>query len=648
MNENKDVQMNELLNAAYKSEEPSQAFEDRMTNLERYHRVAGREKPRFTMRRLVVAFGTMSMAVMAVAAWQYFANRPGEAAITYIPSDADVVVTVDLTPSPEQAATFAKIYTAIKREGLDSRFDQLATSALDSSPIAKQIRPHVSNNLAFALWHEAGAKGVNDESAVLFLSLKDVSTVRRSLKSNSKELEHDLFQLTDGKTYAALLDKYLLMSQKPALFNKIRATKDRRSQSVAHLPEYQAARAALPADANLMVFLSPTALAEMNDSAKKQGISALNSARWLAFGGAVRDDGLEFNYRMPLDSSAQPELKGIAGVKPLSSDIYRHLPDGAYGVFAYSQPGRYWSWMTGQGKHEGSEHANFRKDALDFEKQTGISVATEVLPALDGEVVLAVYPGSRGANDFDGLAYVNDANGADPATLANKLRAFAEKQSKKSNEPLSFKQTQRSGAIVWTLERPAKQLSKDFTPSDASMHQDLPGQKAKRPNTDLNPMASKDLIYALVGKQVYVASSHAMINKVLHANTGGRTLADDPAFATMAAKVMPEAEGTLMVSLYRIMQVVKPMFEQNLKGAPVKAGDLLLMFGGESAGLVGSGKYDGQIATGTLFLPLDWQRSIHMLGRGTDVTGMAFDAMEGGLDMKDVMSELEEEHHDEP
>ena len=56
-----------------------------------------------------------------------------------------------------------------------------------------------------------------------------------------------------------------------------------------------------------------------------------------------------------------------------------------------------------------------------------------------------------------------------------------------------------------------------------------------------------------------------------------------------------------------------PSFEKGLKGSKISIDDLMNLFGGPNATVVGSEKYDGQILSGNLFLPLDYDRGIHSL-----------------------------------
>src|SRR5207247_394214 len=98
-----------------------------------------------------------------------------------------------------------------------------------------------------------------------------------------------------------------------------------------------------------------------------------------------------------------------------------------------------------------------------FEKETGISVPRDILPGLKGRLWLAVYPDREGPKSFvDGLIVIEDANGADPAGLAAKVRGYVEKTSGKES-PVRFVQSERPSGTEWRLDPDTqRKLDKGF------------------------------------------------------------------------------------------------------------------------------------------------------------------------------------------
>ncbi len=102
---------------------------------------------------LKVAFGlTLCASLGAAYAFRTIFARPGEAALRFIPADALMVGTLDLSPSPQQALAFKRIDDAMDRNDMNRLVE---TSVLDifskKSPATDALRPLVQRNGAIAL-----------------------------------------------------------------------------------------------------------------------------------------------------------------------------------------------------------------------------------------------------------------------------------------------------------------------------------------------------------------------------------------------------------------------------------------------------------------------------------------------------------------
>ena len=87
-------------------------------------------------------------------------------------------------------------------------------------------------------------------------------------------------------------------------------------------------------------------------------------------------------------------------------------------------------------------------------------MAHDILPGTNGNVALAVYPDADDPQKgVDGVIVLDDANNADPAALADRVRAYVERQSAHSNngQAWHFTSETRNGATVWSLDTAARQ-----------------------------------------------------------------------------------------------------------------------------------------------------------------------------------------------
>src|SRR5207302_1314166 len=125
---------------------------------------------------------------------------------------------------------------------------------------------------------------------------------------------------------------------------QVEAVRRGKTPSVASLAEYKEARAALPQDANLMVFASPSAFVELAKSMGAPNADQISSTfkemRWLGMSLTLRDDGIEIKAQAPQSSSTPASVAQIPALK--DGDLFKRLPGGAFGLWAASQPAKYY------------------------------------------------------------------------------------------------------------------------------------------------------------------------------------------------------------------------------------------------------------------------------------------------------------------
>ncbi|HEY3779635.1 MAG TPA: hypothetical protein VGL56_01030 [Fimbriimonadaceae bacterium] len=533
--------------------------------------------------RAVAMLGLAAVAVLAFAAYKYLTNRPGEAAIKYIPADASLVATFDGNPSTSQLASFARIKQALGSEQIGDLSATLLGNAFNNNPVVKDVQPYVTNNLAFAAWTDA--KFEKTETA-LFMSITDSSAVERALAKDCKEGP-------GGGLYAmpampngllGVVGNYLIFTNSAARFDQIVQVSKGKLPSVATLNAYTAARAALPSDSNLMCFVSPEVYRQSQAVNKRP---VMKSSGWFSLGIAVREKGLAMVCRTPIND------EGLGTAPKLDLSILNKLPSGAYGVLAISDPS---AWYTAYAKSTGSE-ATVESALADVRQKNGIDPISDVLAKLSGDVELAVYPGktsttsSPTASGFSStnsmqpgiLLYADSANGEDPIVVANKVFDAMQAHSSAWGNATVTK-SQVGEATVWTVKQ------------GATAQPTMQGQPQPAPQDPWSVIATRGTIY--------ITSSPAMQAQVLAMGTSGPTLAQDAPFVAMEKSIVPSAQSALMVSLHRI-------FKSAMSGQDSVYTEV---FGGGHAGVVGSSHYDNKTGVFELFIPLDWEKAIHWMG----------------------------------
>ncbi len=561
-------------------------------------------------------FGGVKIAVLILAVagvgggyatYRYLFKRTGEAAIAMIPSDASLVITIDTHPSEAQITAFQKLGDALKREGIDGDIEDGVSGIIGKAGLAKEVRQYLTNNVAMAMWMPAdgGAK----THGLMLLSISDPSAVEKAIAGGTKAPGASIpaYTYTRQDMVVGVVGDYLAIASDVDTLNRAEQTRGG-GESVANLQEYRDARGALPTDANLMCFMSPSMIAQ---ASKMSGAKAFGSSKWMAMGASLRDGGLRFDYRGPVDTKKFPVLASMVGGAYLDPKFMKKLPEGAYGLMAYSDLSRFYPAVQ-QSVQDVRGEKRAQDELAKFEQESGISVENDLLPALKGDAIVAVYPGAvADPTSFDGVIMIDTANGGEPAKLADKLRAFVERKSAEtaakggSNKAVHFTETKMGSATVWQLD--AESVS---GLRDALGHRKPDGSREVPP-----AMADKNVMYAVVDNAVILASSQAMMNQALLSANGGKSLADDLAFTNMAAEADPKAQMVGFIAISRIVDKYRAQIQDGMKNANgITIDDIVNAFGGPNTGLSFSGHMDGEVASGTMFLPLDYDRLAKFIG----------------------------------
>ncbi len=637
-----DVQLGAALQNAFASDEPSEGLKQRVAWIaERHDNPVPKRPARFRFIRATGALALLVVVLGGTLAWKYLFGRPGETAIQLIPADAALVVTLDTTPSPAQAPLFLRLKRALESAHIDSKMNDMIKGAVEdaSSPISAEIRPYLTTNFAFAMLDMPRPGGHDNGQPVVFLAVNNAGKVEELLARSGRHVRQSGFayyRLKKDDQCAMVVANYLVLSTSPSILARVQMAYQGRLGTVAGLREYQEARAELPEDATLMVFVSPSALHELDGEGRKLGVTPFRDTRWMAVSSTLRNQGLVFDYRAPVTPGRQPRIQQMAQAPAIDMAAYKQLPSGAYGVFALSDPASYWDYLASMVADDAKSRGQFDRGLHEFETQTGLSVSGDILPALRGRTLFAVYPNSDDATAHpEGLIVIDDSNGANPAALVEKVKTWLQRTTaKKGNAGARFIPAQQSSITVWHLDPDSRAVLGDTIGSIlGGIMRDEEGpngaphtheDQAKRPAAA--KMSTPTPVYAQVGNSILVATSQAMLQRAIQVHQGlVPTLAEDPAFTAMRQMARPGTQGILMVNLAAIMGRVEPYLKDWMKDESVIADDIVHVFGAPNTGLVASGNFDGQVERGSLFLPLDYDRLARLIkagmDQGTDIAG---------------------------
>jgi hypothetical protein len=576
------------------------------------------------------------LALGGLAVYHLVFQRSGEGALRLIPSDALVAATLDTHPSPNQAALFRRIDAAMAREGAGIELNRAIERTTRDSPLIQEVRPQLDGSFALALLKPPSTKSLVEW--VLLADTRSPARVASILAAHAARREAaDLhyWQLSSPSAnspadgYAMVEGPYLVVAGKPEALAQVHATARGRVAALPSLRVFREARAALPGDANLMMFISPGVPQEI---AEQLGAETLHvrGAGWAAVGAALRDEGLEVLWSTANDTAHGQSHPPIEALDP---GLLKRLPAGAYGVTALSQPGRYWESAASVASRGPRARKEFMDGLAAFEKSYGISISHDLQPGLNGDLALAIYPGAADGRGVDALIAVDDARGADAASLAAKTRAAIVRYAAGEGDNYQgarFLTGQRYGAPVWWLASGSHDALSSAAISSALSSDDHPEKKpAPKPPIAATPYGGvspgkRSFFEGDLGRTVLLASSPAMLDRALLAwgapGPGRPTvrvgvLGEEPTYARLMAKVPRGAQSLTMIDLPRAMEALRSGLRSALSDErdAARLDDLLRIFG--STGFLAAQKDDGGMISGTLFLPLDYERAIRLFSK---------------------------------
>jgi|GEM_PF-3579819 Protein of unknown function (DUF3352). len=535
-------------------------------------------------------------------AWRFFAApvRAADAVVAYlIPADVDAVALLSLSPTTaEQAVTFQKIGHALRREDLEARLERLwqRADAVRVGPFAGRLGEEVRREFAgsFAVVSVPDRSVWPSVCRTAFLArLKNHRAVSRRLREGavaSREVAGvTVWEFGDG-VFAAVVRETLVVATEPDGIRPFAETSTRQRRALARNADFRQARAALPRGANLTVFLSEDGIRNAYQP-QQHGplVPPLKGVRWVAAAATIRTGGVAVEWRAPwTGASTTGAAPSLAAIPPLSRSALGRLPTGAVAAAAVSQPSRYGEFTRDLLRAEigpsGFEDALGR-----LERETGLSLDGDVLPGFRGNTVLALYP-DRAREGADALLVVDDARGADPAKLAAAVRRLAER----SDANLRFDREERRGGItVWTPYR----ADEAFT--DAAV--------------GTGPARNKEVLSATVGKTVIAATSPVLLDRAVAAAAHGEDTSDD----ALASQVPEGAQWAAIIHPGRAADLLGVLLSSHhATDTAVRPADVLRLFGAEgNRALVASVRCDGTMVCGSLFLPVDYEAGITLLGR---------------------------------
>ncbi len=560
---------------------------------------------------LKIAFGlTLAASIGAAYAFKTIFARPGEAALRFVPADAMMVGTLDLSPSPAQALAFKRIDDALDRNSMN-RF--VETSVLDlfskKSAATDLLRPLVQRSGAIALLPYKTASDPNATAGLALIALSSGTEAEAILKKHGKPT---FFRGTKGytlpgdKSTMMVIDDVLVLGEKPYSLHAARMVRDGQVPGILSSAEFQEARQHVSADANVMMFCSPKLLGTTDVAALKNA-----KATWLAGGLAIRDGGIGLSMWNRFDPATVKGLTEFGQTQPIRRDLFGVLPTGAYGMFAISQPGNYFE-MFEKGIDQEKDGKQMVADmSKDMNEAMGLSLQKDVIPGLKGNAVIAAYPSADGVTEgAEALLVIDDLNGSDPAAAVGRFQAYVDEQMAKEGGSEKLWVETKSGDI--RMFRIADKMQEDMR---KGIGEGLDPELMKKDVLT----GKKTIAWAMVGKAVIASTNEALLSRAVDSfKNHTSALSSDARFIKSDSEVMDGSQVLAVFNLGRIAEGVKNTVstEKMDKDGAEMFTTVLSAFAKLSDPFYLKAKVgaDGEVASGA-FIPLDYDQIFDFIGK---------------------------------
>ena len=575
---------------------------------------------------LIGAAGVGAVAVALTAGYRAFSDRPGEAALSrLVPADALGAAFMDTRPSSiSQWKMLGRLTAAIKNEDLSGEVAQAkekATGDLKDTPLYQELLPYWSGGAAMGVWGKYNAPRIlvspeglengdaavpadplNGFKAMIALSVRSPEQVEALVAKQSdapqKSGGFTLYKLrpsalrqsaTAGDTpvYVSIMGPYAVFSESPQSLQTVHDVFSGKTPALTTQKEYTDLRGIMPSDTNALTFVSTEAFRQMSAASnldKNQSLSdTLAHTHGTAYAATLKENGFALTYVTRTDA---PQLVPLAQAAPLSAADFRRIPDGAVAAGVVSQPGKWMEVVRATVQANPQTRKGWDDTVKSLEETTELNVDTQIIPALQGETTVAVYPGTTPGMPFEGLLIVSDANGANPASIVKSLRETMKRDSEKHDQALGESVQKRGDVAIYTITGDA--VDELLTPA------------AKK--------SGRQIAYAQIGNTVLAATTPDLLQKATAAYPAqnGKTFASAalPTGTQNAFVMLPTKEG---------LRGVLPLWsELDKTPASAEIRDTLLE-AVKDAPLSVTGRYQGGLMTTEMFFPVNPEKAVHAL-----------------------------------
>jgi hypothetical protein len=373
----------------------------------------------FTPKILIplLAVGAVGFGAVGVMS---LLERRGEAAIGMIPADAAIAFSFDNTPSPSQVVLFKEISDSMEDSGVNRFVDEMMEE-MGMPAEVRAIKDNLKGSFAVGVW---GNMAAGKPDMILAAALNSTASAEKIVKEHGKRIDNvevPAYQMEADVVVAFHEDYALVTNSLDNLKRSLDAAKGT-VESMDEVGAFKEARESLPSDASLMFFANGDAIAKADEETRKMYEAlGIEKAGWAAMGATVLEEGIQVD--MYQDTSGAKEFALAYEQMPeLNYSSANRLPSGAIGILGISDAGTMIeAIMKSFSASDMAKEITAGVD--DMEKEVGLTLEEDLIPALAGETYLALYPPKKGEDEPTFVLMFDEQNGGTPEKAARKIIA---------------------------------------------------------------------------------------------------------------------------------------------------------------------------------------------------------------------------------
>ena len=371
------------------------------------------------MKRAVLASILLVLAIAAAGCGSSGSGDPTEEALSFMPKNAPLVMTLDTDPNGDQ---WKQLNGLVSKFPFGGQIKAQAKQSLNQSSgldFDKDIKPILGNQLVFAVPTAAGLQSSGSTPVFGALHVKDAGKAEDFLKKDANKVGTidgtDVYK-ERSDTYLAIKDGTILIGDTQQDIGAAlkrhdgsdHMTKDDLDQRLAGVQGDGLFKMGI--DVQQAIASSPKAA----DARKVKWVNGLRDAGLVL---AARNDGIEMNFKGSTEGVSEQDLPLATGSQ--AAPVVRRATDVGFGVRNLSQLVTFFE-ATGQATNP-SGYAKFQKQKQRLNKTLGIDIDKDVVDQFQGDASVSV--GIDG-----GFAVRSDLR--DPKAFQATLRKAAPKLSK--------------------------------------------------------------------------------------------------------------------------------------------------------------------------------------------------------------------------